>query len=315
MALEFKKVYPADYERIRPLLQHYVSGEERPDKFSLLFQFHWQCSIDFCGVVVEDEGEPIAYLGVIFSDRGIKNSLEVFGNLTTLIISEKYRGQKLTHRIIQYLQSLGTFSLTAITPIPSLYSMYKSNNFADLNDSRTVFWKSPFPFKPVKAKLITGGAEIEKHLRSGSLQIYLDHKRFNCRMWVFQKNNESAFVVMKDMKAQRRKFITQRIINYLDWGFRKFFKTDLLSPITSCSEIHYCDNYPLLMNHFNDFAALAFKHPGVKAISVRQEVAMKYKPVYWWKNQFHHSRQMFFSKSVSIENYDTLYSEIFVLDM
>lgn len=315
MGLQFKKVYPTDYEHIKPLLQQYISAEEQKDKFPLLFLHHWKCSIDFCGVMVEDEGKAIAYLGVIFSDRRINEKSEVFGNLTTLIINEKYRGQKLTHRIIQYLQSQGNFSLTAITPIPSLYGMYKSNSFTDLNDCRTVFWKNPFAAKPAMARLITDGAEVEKYLTDGSLQIYMDHKRFNCRMWVFQKNNEAAFVVMKDMKAQRRKFVTQKSINYLDWGFRKFFKTDLLSPIMSCSEIHYCDNYPLLMNHFNDFAALAFKQPWVKAVSVRQEVAMKYKPVYWWKNQFYHSRQMFFSKSVPIENYDTLYSEIFVLDM
>lgn len=315
MGLEFKKVYPTDYERVKPLLLQYETVGEQQQQFHLLFRIHWNCSVDFCGVAVEDGGEIIAYLGVIFCDRCINNNTEVFGNLTTLIINENYRGQKLTHRIVQYLQSLGKFSLTAITPIPSLYSMYQANGFRALSDYRTVFWKNPFAGTTPQTSLITTHSEIEKHLTDVDLQIYHDHKAFNCRMWVFKKSNETAFVVLKDREGQRRKFITQRLINYFDWAMRKFFKADLLSPVMSCAEIHYCSNYDLLMQHFGAFASLAFNQPDVTAIAVRQELVEKFKPSYLFKNKFYHSRQMFYSKTVAPENYDTLYSEIFLLDM
>jgi hypothetical protein len=315
MAIEFKKVYPSDYARIKPLLAQINNDPNKQEKYALLFQKHWNCSIDFCGVMVEDDGEAIAYLGVIFSERIIQGKKEIFGNLTTLVINEKYRGQKLTHRIIQYLQALDNFSLTAITPIPSLYNMYKTNGFKEVSDYRTLFWKNPFAIKRKDTELITDIKEIENLLSPDMRQILNDHRKFNCCLWLFKKDNETTILILKEFKAQRRKFITQRLINYFDWALRKFLNIDMLSPVMSCYEIHFCNNYAMLLKNFKAFAAWAFSQKGVCCISIRQEQVEKHRPKYWLKNKFYHSRQMFYSNSVPLEYYDTLYSEIFVLDM
>ena len=304
-----------DYPKVLPLLEKFETAGDLKEKFPLLFQTHWPCSIDFCGVMIQDENKVIAYLGLIFSDRIIQGKSEVFANLTTLIIDSDYRGQKLTHRIVQYLQSLGDYSLTAITPIPSLYSMYKSNGFRDLQDNRVVFWKGLFGKPVVESLLLTNLDEIEKKLTGESLRIFKDHKNFNCDIWLFSKGNQSAMVILKNLKGQRRKFITNRWIGYLDWALRKFLRLDFFSKPMICKEIHYCDNYPFLMTELEVFLNLAFPVSQVVAICAKKEQVLKGRPSYSFTSEFFHSRQMFFSKTVSNLDYDGLYSELFVMDM
>lgn len=315
MALEFKKVFPSDYPQVLPLLEKFETAGALKEKFPLLFQFHWPCTIDFCGVMIVDEGKVIAYLGLVFSDRIIQGKPEIFANLTTLIIDSDYRGQKLTHRIVQYLQSLGNFSLTAITPIPSLYSMYKSNGFRDLLDHRVIFWKSPFLGKNSAFTLLSDKKEIAKNLTGESLRIFNDHQAFHCDLLLFKKGNQTAFLVLKDIKGQRRKFITNRWIGYLDWALRKFLRLDAFSKTMVCKEIHYCDNYAFLLANLKGFLALAYPLFQVSAICIKKEQVLNFKPAYGLVSEFNHSRQMFFSKSVSNLGYDGLYSELFVMDM
>jgi hypothetical protein len=314
MPLDFKKVFPSDFEKIVPLLNKFSRGGFSGNDKRELFKLHWNSGVDFCGIQVVDGENPIAYLGLIFSQRCIRGQKQIFCNLTNLVVDERYRGQKLTHRIVQYLQSLGDFSLTAITPIPSLYSMYKSNGFVELNDYRTVFWKNSFK-KTTNGELLTEQSQIRKNVAGSSLDIYEDHRQFNCQMAVFKKGNQAAFIVMKKLSGQRRKFITNRLINYFDWACRKILKADMLSSPMWCLEVHYCDNYEFLLQNMGDFVVLCHSKYGAPAISIRQDLCDKFPSAYFLKNRFFHSRQMFYSKSVASEDYDTLYSEIFVLDM
>ena len=315
MALTFHKVYPENYLMILPLLEKFETAGDLKEKFPLLFQIHWPCSIDFCGVMIQDQNKVIAYLGLIFSDRILQNKPVVCANLTTLIIDSEYRGQKLTHRLVQYLQSLGPFSLTAITPIPSLYSMYKANGFKDLEDHRIVFWKNPFSIKKSSGILLSDKDKIEPNLSEMSLRIFLDHQQFPCDILLFKKGESSAFVILKDIVGQRRKFFTNRFLGYFDWIVRKGFKLDLLSKTMVCKEIHYCDNYAFLMSELNDFLGLAFPSLDVSGICIRKEKFLLNPSYSIFQSEFFHSRQMVYSPTVPKELLDGLYSELFVMDM
>ncbi len=122
--MEIKKVYPSDFDKVYELLQRFENTSLKKEDFRKLFTLYWPCKLTALCLMMEDNGKVIAYLGVIFSDRVIDGVNHVFGNLTTLIIDPAYRGQ-LTHKIVQYLRDSGNYVLTAITPIPPLYNMYK----------------------------------------------------------------------------------------------------------------------------------------------------------------------------------------------
>lgn len=313
--MEFKKVYSADFETVYEHLLKFDQANVSKEERKKLFIKQWNVEEDFFGIMVIDKHMVIAYLGLVFSKRNINGEEKSFCNLSGLMIDEKYRGQKLTHKIVQYLQSLGDYTLTAITPIPSLYGMYKSNGFVDLNDYRCVFWKHPFLFAKSNAELVSEAEKMESLLKGEQLQIYRDHRQFNCLHLIFRIDNCDVYLILKHSKKQRRKLITNKALNYLDWLFRKMMHIDLLSKLTDIYEIHYCSNYLLLTKNINVFAALFFRLFKAPCFCMRKDFAEKHNTNYLLSNEFFYSRQMFRSSSVSADYYDTLYSEIFVLDM
>ena len=313
--MEFKKIYESDFDQVIPLLRKFDT-ELGGEKSKLLFKKNWCVSIDFCGVAIADNNEIIAYLGLFFSDRIINGKSCIFCNLSSLIIDERYRGQKLSHKIIQYLQSLGDFSLTAITPIPSLYKMYSSNGFISLDDFRTILWKYPFAQSSQKFSLLSNYSEIQNYLNVNELKIFTDHKYFNCRILLFKTDNDYALLIIKNKSSQRKKFLTSKPINYINWFTLKFFEYSFLDSVMICPEVHYCSNYKFFINNIAHFSTKYFsQYPKYTCFCLRSDFAKMYQLKYPLKSNFRHSRQMFFSRSLPPESYDTLYSEIFVLDM
>ncbi|MCS6818838.1 MAG: hypothetical protein RMJ53_04005 [Chitinophagales bacterium] len=313
MSLSFRKVYPEDYALIEPLLKKI---SDNPIKFMPLFFNRWKSKESFVGVAAEQQGNVKAFLGLVFSDREINGRTLTFCNLTTLIIDESLRGQKLSYKIIEFVKSLGDFVLTAITPIPSLYNMYESQGFKRVNDFRTIFWRMPLPGASSGFKLISLNESANEILTQSERKILADHLEFNCLTLLFQSQKEHALLILKPYSAQRRKFITQRFLNYSDYAMRKIFNYSFLDTVITPLEVHYCSNYPFLLANIKAFAAHLFtlqeKIPG---FFVRTFYCERFKNSYPLKNNFWHSRQLYFSEYISEEQFDTLYSEIFLLDL
>lgn len=314
--MEFKKVFSSDYDFVSPLIDKFDGGSLSKEKKRLLFNSKWSSAVDFVGVMIVDKNKPIAYLGLIFSDREIDGSKQIFCNLSSLIIDPDYRGQKLSHKIIQYLQSLGNFTLTAITPIPSLYKMYESNGFQSVNDYRTAFWKHYFLKKSQSFQIFFNKDIPKQDLSTTECSILEDHLGTNCTFVLFKNKQNQAFLVLKNKIAQRRKFITNKWLNYLDYALRKSVRKGFLENVMTCPEVHYCSNYKFVLENISDFAALFFEHnKQFGSFCLRTYFVNQYQCSYPLRSNYWHSRQLFYSKELQEKDYDTLYSEIFLLDM
>lgn len=313
--MTIRKVNTADRETIIEMfntLDHIVSSHELKSR---LFEKHFQCDEDFFGLLIEDNGKVIAYLGLIFADRIINNKQVKFCNLTSFLIDPAYRGQKLTHSIIDEVKKLGDYTITAITPIPSLYKMYESKGLVKTSDFRVVFWNT----SNIKGKwqIIKDTELISRLLNKDDLQIYLDHSKFKCICAVVSNGVESILLVGKKYKAQLRKFKTDKLINYTDLFLRKFLKKSILDKLVETIEVAYCSNYTILTNrvYFQEVLALLSNEFNVEGIVLREDIIdlnilKKNKQDRFWR-----ARQMFFSNNIEIQEYDTLYSEIYVLDL
>lgn len=313
--MEIKRVYAEDSEKIIELFNKYdQSGSSTQDKIKL-FRHYWKCSEDHFGIMLIDNEQTVAYLGLIFSNREFNGKTYKFCNLTSLIIDPAYRGQKIAYKFIQHVQSTGDYTITAITPIPALYNMYTQNGFKAVIDERKIFWRHPFFKKKDKTELLTGSHLILPHLDETNKRIYLDHKDFNCLHYIFKNDNETCYIIIKKHQAQRRKFITNRWVNYLDFGLRKFLGLSFLNAFMESYEIHYASNYNFLCENMDSFAKMFFKKHNTSSFSLRIEHFNTYNPKYLIKNNYYHSHQMYYSKDIQPEQYDTLYSEIFILDI
>lgn len=312
--MEIKEVYPHDFERVYGLLQLFENTRFKKEDFKKLFASYWQSSVNYKGLMVEEEGQLVGYLGLIFSDRVINGRPEVFCNLTTLIIHPSQRGKKLTHKIIAHLVQKGNYTFTAITPIPPLYNMYSQNGFVNLEDKRLLLWRKAVPNQP--AEQYTENPQlIEKQLQGVDLRIFNDHQQFNCIHAVYMYNNQPVYMVFKQRVNQLRKYLDRRLYNYADALLRKLGSKGFLYKPTTTYELLYTNQPQLFAANARTIAGSFFALHQAKAIAVPAYPGEKFELKYPGISSFVHSRQMYLSSWVPPQYIDTLYSEIFVLDM
>jgi hypothetical protein len=312
--MQFRKVLSSDEETIIDFFNEVDNSVSSHEMKRKLFTKQFDCDENFHGILIEDKGKVIAYLGLIFSERTFENQIYKFCNLTSFLIDPAYRGQKLTHKILDEVLKLGDYTITAITPIPSLYRMYESKGLKKLDDYRFIFWK--FNSSTLSDwKIISTETEIKELLDKKNLKIYTDHQQFPCQTLVFSNGIETFLVIGKVLSAQKRRFQTNRMANYLDYLTRKVISYSFLDKTVVCFEIAYCSDYQVLLNNFNIVASEIFQALSADGIILRRDVIdllplKKYKHSEFWK-----ARQLYYSKQISPKQYDILYSEIFVLDL
>jgi GNAT superfamily N-acetyltransferase len=182
--MQIRKAYASDEQTILDFFNKFDITSNSHEVKRKLFIKQFDCDENFHGILIEDKGKIIAYLGLIFAERTFENQIYKFCNLTSFLIDPAYRGQKLTHKIIDEVLKLGDYTITAITPIPSLYKMYESKGLKKLDDFRSVFWR--FNVNALGDwKIISSESEIKEILDEKNLKIYADHKQFSCQTLVF----------------------------------------------------------------------------------------------------------------------------------
>jgi len=310
-----QRAYPADFEQVWQLFEKFDDSKLTKEDRRKLFVKHWESPEDYVGVLIKDGDKLITYLGLLFSKRVINGVPRVFCNLSSFIIDTNYRGQKLTHRAIEFVLKQGEYTVTAITPIPQLYSMYAKNGFKDLSDYRVLFRNHPLLVNSSKATILTNVNEVAGLLSGEDKKICNDHAAFNCVHVLFSEGGKNTYAILKARTAQRRKLLDNRFLNYADLALRKLSFRGFMSTQVTYHEIMYCNNYEHLCSQMQAFCALYFRQHNITGVAVNMEQYERYKPSYAVSNRFYHSRQMYYSKNVAPYEYDTLYSELFVLDM
>jgi hypothetical protein len=215
--------------------------------------------------------------------------------------------------MIDEVLKLGNYTITAITPIPSLYRMYESKGLVKLEDDRVIFWNKRNSQNTWS--IVQDEIEIEKILDSENKQIYLDHKKFNCEIIVLSNSIETLLLIGKVYQSQLRKFKTSRFINYLDFFIRKSTGFSFLNNPVDALEIHYCSNYQCLIDNFSQTLTLLCACKNWQGIILRKDICSLEKLNSFKKNNFFRARQLFYSNQISNAEYDTLYSEVYVLDL
>ena len=80
--MTIRKVLAYDENTIIELFKKYDDTPVNHDDKRVLFKKQFNCDEDFYGLLIEDHGKVIAYLGLIFVHRTINNQLVKYCNLT-----------------------------------------------------------------------------------------------------------------------------------------------------------------------------------------------------------------------------------------
>jgi hypothetical protein len=121
---------------------------------------------------------------------------------------------------------------------------------------------------------------------------------------------------LKNIKVQKRKVYSNKILDYLDLLIRKISGISFMGKISDIYEIHYASDYKFLLQNFDVFKSYFFQIFNVNFLDMRKEIFDENKLQNKIKHkEFYHSRQLYYSNDISKIDYDILYSEIFLLDM
>ena len=90
--VSIRKALASDFENIYPvILEVYKNTNIPKDNWNNLFKGYWCEHDDFFGYVLIENKIVIGFLGAVFSYRIINNELRKICNLSTWVVSEKYR--------------------------------------------------------------------------------------------------------------------------------------------------------------------------------------------------------------------------------
>ena len=125
-----EKVACADFRDVEDLLTNFWRrGNEI--KWHKLFEYQWRRDENYCGLALKDDDKVVGFIGMIFSQRRIDESVEKFCNLTAWFVREDYRGRAIA--LLFPLFSMRNYTITDFTPARKVYRIQNKLGLKDLD--------------------------------------------------------------------------------------------------------------------------------------------------------------------------------------
>lgn len=195
-----RKALAEDFEEVYPLFQGFRAP--RPDKetFRQLFVKRWDSRAEHFGYLLEEKGQPVGFLGALHSSREIEGRIEKFCNMSCWIVQEQHRSEGLS-LLFQLLQEKDTtftnFTGVKVAPILTRFK------FRPLDTSAKILL--PFPTRIVFREpggVLLGADRIAPHLSGHDRRILEDHRPFRYPHALFLGKSSYAYLVISKMRLK-----------------------------------------------------------------------------------------------------------------
>jgi hypothetical protein len=206
-----RKAFSEDFDRVYPLLQSFGNASISKEYWQKIFVTPWKTTEDFCGYLLLRDDDVKGYLGLIFSQRMLKDKPEHFCNMTSWIVSDDCRGQSL--RMLLEVLTLKDHTITNFTASPTVATILSKLKFTEFDVHQRVLLPLPhFSFAGRNQKCDFNPQTIRKKLVGEDLRIFEDHQKLRCQHLLLQSDKGDCYVVLKKTK---RKNLTWAKVHYL----------------------------------------------------------------------------------------------------
>lgn len=188
---------PEDFEHIYPLFQGFAAPRPSKETFRRLFVRRWGNTADPFGYLLEDEGQPVGFLGTIFSRREIGGRDERFCNLTTWIVAPDYRseGLSLLFRVLHHEETTFT-NFTGVKVAPIL----RRFGFQTLDERARVLLPLPVAGR---GDILLDPDRIAARLDDHDRRILEDHRPFAYPHILLSRGGEDTYLIVKTVRRKR----------------------------------------------------------------------------------------------------------------
>ncbi len=276
-----RKAMPDDFEHIYPLFSGFREPRPSKEEFQRLFIPRWGSDESHVGFILEENNEAIGYLGTLFSVREINGRREKFCNLNCWIVREEYRTEGLP--LLFQILRMKDVTVTNFTG-GRVMSILAKFGFKPLDETLKILL--PAPTLGDGCELIFDQPRIAPLLDTHDRQVFDDHREFKYA-FVLLKAKEG--VSLLSFKKVKRKLLPVLEAHYLS-GRDMFLKHIRHVLPALCFRKRAVGL--MVGNHFLGGASIPF------ALTIPQRQA-----------------RLFRSTTVAVEEMDTMYSELQILNL
>jgi len=276
-----RKATPDDFDYVYPLFSGFHEPRPSKEEFRQLFVPRWGSDESYVGFILEETGEAVGYLGTLVSVREINGLMEKFCNLYTWIIKEEYRteGLPLLFRVLR----MKDVTVTNFTGNRVASILIKFGFKAIDNTLKILF---PLPTLGDGCELIFEPERIAPLLDPHDQRVFDDHRDFK---YPFVLLKASDGVSLLSFKKTKRKYLPVLELHYLSGRdvFLKHIRHVLPGLCLRTRTLGL-----MVGDHFLNSTSIPF------SITIPQR-----------------QLRLFRSTTVSIDEMDTMYSELQVLNI
>lgn len=191
-----KKVYPAMFEEIYPLLKEFDASGLPKKIWENTFKYNWSKEEDYCGYALFHGDKVVGFLGLIFSQRTINNKLEKFCNLHTWYVQEDFRDYSLS--LLMPALRLKDYTFTDLSASDGVFFIAKKLGFQVLDSRIVVVFPLPYFTKSAKKndfKITQDKAFIDEHIRGEDRKIFADNNIYSCCHLLLHSGQNYCYII------------------------------------------------------------------------------------------------------------------------
>ncbi|HEX8286352.1 MAG TPA: hypothetical protein VF556_00030 [Pyrinomonadaceae bacterium] len=193
---KIEKVYADDFERIYPQLLKFQISAFSKDDWHKLFVHYWESPEEFFGYMLLKDGEVKGFLGLIFSNRIIKDKNYKFCNHTSWVVDEDCRHQSL-FLLLEALK-LKDYIFTCFTASTTVATIFKRFGYNEFAVNQQVLLPMP-DFRLIKGDYSCEFdlKKIRNLLSKNERILFDDHQNLGCKHIVLKTNSGYSYLILK----------------------------------------------------------------------------------------------------------------------
>lgn len=282
---ELIKVDAGQLPRVLPLLRLFPDGARVAAQWERFSIHHWPFDEGCFGYALEERGELVGFLGLIFSAREVEGSRVRICNPSCWIVKPEFRSESLA--LLSPLAGLRDYTIVNLTPSAEVLPIFRLMKFRDLEGSLRIFLPRPeLAFLSARRRVVFDPDRIGSLVGPEDRRILEDHRNLGCHHLALTGPDGYCYLVVT--RRKKRRF--------------------------TVAHIHYLSNLELFLPHISGAVPGICARLRVAGVQVDERLLRGREPAWSVRGRLPQPR-VYRSKDLSPEQIDGLYTEMVFLNL
>ncbi len=194
----------ADLPAIASYLAPRLGGRGGEQRYRRFWEYDWLADKPNLGFLIDDGGQVGGFIGAIYARRRVREREQLFCNLTSWHVEERFRNLSLA--LVGRLLAQPDCTFTTVSPSERVVEVLKFFKFQVLDPEKMVF----APVSGLGGLLrrprtrIFWGKDLPVRLTESERRIFEDHRSYRCGHFVIEQGGDRCyFVTVRRGRAAR----------------------------------------------------------------------------------------------------------------